>query len=110
MPHGIEALVGHFAQLLCDALLDHLEVLVPLLCVSVETGLLGALPLSNDGLRHRLEECIIAQYCVHWGVLPGEYALCLLYGASLLPPIQLLGRVRGFDRGLTVRGGEAYSH
>ena len=60
MTHGIEALVGHFAQFLRDALLDHLEVFVPLLCVSFETGPLGALPLSNDGLRHHLEDRISA--------------------------------------------------
>ena len=110
MTHGIEALVGHFAQLLRDALLDHLEVFVPLLCVSFETGPLGALPLSNDSLRHRLEDRISACYCVHWGILPGEYVMCLLHGGSLLPHIPLLGRVRGFDEGLTVRGGEACGH
>ena len=52
MTHGIEALVGHFAQLLRDALLDHLEVFVPLLCGSFETGPLGALPLPNDGPKY----------------------------------------------------------
>ena len=60
MTHGIEALVGHFAQLLRDALLDHLEVFVPLLCISFETGPLGALPLPNDSLPNRLEDRINA--------------------------------------------------
>ena len=60
MTHGIEAFVGYVAQLLCDALLDHLEVSVPLACVSFETGPPGALHLSNDGLRHRLQDRISA--------------------------------------------------
>ena len=60
MTHGIEALVGHLAQLLRDALLDHLEMFVPLLCVSFEAGPLGALHLPNDGLCHRLEDRISA--------------------------------------------------
>ena len=59
MTHGIEALVGHFAQLLCDALLDHLELVVPLLCVSFETGPLGALPCIPMKLAHTRENNLL---------------------------------------------------
>ena len=46
--HGVQALVGHIAQLLRDAFLDHLEVCVPLMCVGFEAGPLGALPLASS--------------------------------------------------------------